>query len=62
MVCAFSGKPTVGLQASAIFVGCVQDLVILVFSVRRDGKSLGQMAREEIGSKSSDDASANNRK
>src|SRR5215218_1267669 len=29
--------------------GAVQDFVILVSSVRRDGKSLGQMAREEIG-------------
>ena len=29
--------------------GAVQDLVILCASVRRDGKSLGQMAREEIG-------------
>src|SRR5437870_4786737 len=29
--------------------GAVQDFVILCSSVRRDGKSLGQMAREEIG-------------
>jgi carbon starvation protein len=29
--------------------GAVQDFVILAASVRRDGKSLGQMAREEIG-------------
>ncbi len=29
--------------------GAVQDMVILAASVRRDGKSLGQMAREEIG-------------
>ena len=29
--------------------GAVQDFVILISSVRRDGKSLGQMAREEIG-------------
>jgi carbon starvation protein len=29
--------------------GAVQDMVILASSVRRDGKSLGQMAREEIG-------------
>src|SRR5690348_16252687 len=33
----------------AVFGGCVQDFVILLFSVRRDGKSLGEMAREEIG-------------
>jgi len=37
-----------------IIVGCVlggavQDFVILFCSMRRDGKSLGQMAREEIG-------------
>src|SRR5438270_440841 len=29
--------------------GAVQDFVILCASVRRDGKSLGQMAKEEIG-------------
>ncbi|HKR08267.1 MAG TPA: carbon starvation CstA family protein [Gemmatimonadaceae bacterium] len=29
--------------------GAVQDMVILCSSVRRDGKSLGQMAKEEIG-------------
>jgi carbon starvation protein len=37
-----------------IIIGCVlggavQDFVILFCSMRRDGKSLGQMAREEIG-------------
>ena len=35
--------------AGAVFGGCVQDFVILLFSVRRDGKSLTEMAREEIG-------------
>ena len=29
--------------------GAVQDFVILASSIRRDGKSLGQMAKEEIG-------------
>ncbi len=29
--------------------GAVQDMVILAASIRRDGKSLGQMARDEIG-------------
>src|SRR4029434_4047402 len=29
--------------------GAVQDMVILCASIRRDGKSLGQMARDEIG-------------
>ena len=32
-----------------VIAGAVQDFVILFASVRRDGKSLGQMAREEIG-------------
>ncbi len=32
-----------------ILAGAVQDMTILFFSMRRDGKSLGQMAREEIG-------------
>jgi hypothetical protein len=29
--------------------GCVQDFVILGYSLKRDGRSLGRMAREEIG-------------
>ena len=29
--------------------GAVQDFIVLFASIRRDGKSLGQMAREEIG-------------
>src|SRR5258708_1225428 len=33
----------------AVFAGCVQDFVILLFSVRRDGKSLTEMAKDEIG-------------
>src|ERR1700752_844013 len=33
----------------AVLGGAMQDFVILFASVRRDGKSLGQMAREEIG-------------
>jgi carbon starvation protein len=33
----------------AVLAGAVQDFVILFCSMRRDGKSLGQMAREEIG-------------
>ncbi len=39
----------VWLIVGAALGGCVQDFVILFFSLRRDGKSLGQMAREEIG-------------
>ncbi|MGA8027320.1 MAG: carbon starvation CstA family protein [Bryobacteraceae bacterium] len=33
----------------AVLGGAVQDFVILFCSMRRDGKTLGQMAREEIG-------------
>src|SRR5712671_5189790 len=40
---------TMWVLAGAIFAGCVQDFVILLFSVRRDGKSLTEMAKEEIG-------------
>src|SRR3954463_7085799 len=40
---------TLWILAGAVFGGCVQDFVILLFSIRRDGKSLGQMARDEIG-------------
>jgi carbon starvation protein len=39
---------TLWLIAGAVFAGCVQDFVILFCSIRRDGKSLGQMAREEV--------------
>src|SRR5438105_3021432 len=41
---------TLWILAGAVFGGCVQDFVILLSSVRRDGKSLCQMAKEEIGS------------
>src|ERR1700750_3106819 len=40
---------TIWILAGVIFAGAVQDMVTLFFSMRRDGKSLGQMAREEIG-------------
>jgi carbon starvation protein len=40
---------TLWIMVGAVLGGCVQDFVVLAFSVRRDGKSLGQMAREEIG-------------
>ncbi|HVO79844.1 MAG TPA: carbon starvation CstA family protein [Terriglobales bacterium] len=40
---------TMWILAGAVFGGCVQDFVILLFSVRRDGKSMTEMAREEIG-------------
>ncbi|MFZ1141013.1 MAG: carbon starvation CstA family protein [Candidatus Sulfotelmatobacter sp.] len=40
---------TLWVLAGAVFAGCVQDFVILLFSVRRDGKSLTEMAKVEIG-------------
>jgi carbon starvation protein len=40
---------TLWILAGAVFAGCVQDFVILLFSVRRDGKSLTEMAKQEIG-------------
>src|SRR6266478_1939068 len=40
---------TLWLIAGAAFAGCVQDFIILFCSIRRDGKSIGQMAREEVG-------------
>jgi carbon starvation protein len=39
---------TLWLIAGAVLGGCVQDFVILFCSIRRNGKSLGQMAREEV--------------
>ncbi|MFN9202964.1 MAG: carbon starvation CstA family protein [Gemmatimonas sp.] len=38
------------ILVGVVLGGAVQDFVILCASVRRDGKSLGQMAKEEIGS------------
>ncbi len=40
---------TLWIIAGAVLGGAVQDFVILFASMRRDGKSLGEMAREEIG-------------
>src|SRR3954451_7195100 len=40
---------TLWIIIGACFGGAVQDFVILFASMRRNGKSLGQMAREEIG-------------
>jgi len=39
---------TLWLIAGAAFAGCVQDFVILFCSIRRDGKTLGEMARDEV--------------
>jgi carbon starvation protein len=40
---------TIWIVVGVIFAGAVQDMVVLFFSMRRNGKSLGQMVREEIG-------------
>jgi len=40
---------TLWIIIGAVIGGAVQDFVILFASMRRNGKSLGQMAREEIG-------------
>src|SRR5215208_7214321 len=40
---------TIWIIVGVIFAGAVQDMITLFFSMRRDGKSLGQMARDEIG-------------
>ncbi len=40
---------TLWIISGAVLGGCVQDFVILLFSVRRDGKSLTEMAKSEIG-------------
>jgi len=42
---------TLWLIAGAALAGCVQDFVILFCSIRRDGKSLGEMAREEVSAR-----------
>lgn len=40
---------TIWIIVGVIFAGAVQDMMVLFFSMRRNGKSLGQMIREEIG-------------
>jgi carbon starvation protein len=40
---------TLYILAGVVLGGAVQDFTILVGSLRRDGKSLGQMVREEVG-------------
>ncbi len=42
---------TLWLIAGAALAGCVQDFIILFCSIRRDGKTLGQMAREEVSAR-----------
>jgi carbon starvation protein len=40
---------TIWIVLGVVFAGAVQDFIILFASMRRDGKSLGQMAKEETG-------------
>ena len=40
---------TLWILVGVIFAGAVQDFMVLFFSTRRDGKSLGDMARSELG-------------
>ncbi len=40
---------TLWILIGAVFGGCVQDFVALFCSLRRNGRSLGQMARDELG-------------
>jgi carbon starvation protein len=40
---------TLWLIVGAVLGGCVQDFVILFVSLRRGGRSLGQIARDEVG-------------
>jgi len=40
---------TLWLVVGAVLGGCVQDFVVLFLSLRRDGRSLGQIARDEVG-------------
>ena len=40
---------TLWILAGVVFAGAVQDLIVLFLSTRRDGKSLGDMVRSEMG-------------
>src|SRR5208283_3221597 len=40
---------TIWILAGVVFAGAVQDMTVLFLSTRRDGKSLGEMIRAEIG-------------
>jgi carbon starvation protein len=40
---------TLWILVGAVLGGCVQDMLILFFSTRRSARSLGQMARDELG-------------
>ncbi|MET3206183.1 MULTISPECIES: carbon starvation CstA family protein [unclassified Arthrobacter] len=40
---------TMWIILGVVFAGAVQDYLVMFFSMRRGGRSLGQMAREELG-------------
>ncbi len=40
---------TLWILIGVVFAGAVQDMTVLFFSVRRDGRSLGDMVRSEMG-------------
>ncbi|HEY6644823.1 carbon starvation CstA family protein [Povalibacter sp.] len=40
---------TLWILIGAVLGGCVQDMTVLFLSTRRNGRSLGQMARDELG-------------
>jgi carbon starvation protein len=40
---------TLWILVGAVFAGCVQDFVVLFISTRRDGRSLGELIRTEMG-------------
>ena len=40
---------TIWIIVGAVMAGCVQDYLVLAISTRRRGRSLGQMARDELG-------------
>src|SRR5260221_7121229 len=40
---------TLWILIGSVLGGCVQDMVVLSLSARRDGRSLGKMARDELG-------------
>src|ERR1700716_2833198 len=40
---------TLWIIIGSVLGGCVEDMTILLLSTRRDGRSLGQMARDELG-------------
>jgi carbon starvation protein len=40
---------TLWILAGAVFAGCIQDVTVLFLSTRRDGRSLGDIVRGEMG-------------